>query len=231
MAASSIEETLVTEAPNTSDDHIQASMDARDSTDNFPQGIPPESVPEQSACQSTEAPSVAGEKRKRTETDSDTANPKPDPSLNPLWKTSLCSYFRRYSASCSHGSGCRYAHGEEELKQRPDKSWDPTSERVKKVMKVEEEDEDEEVMMTEVVDDDEDEDGNDGRDNGLSKCLVHLPRKWNSETLNSFLNEQVSRILCSFQFTLDFLVAYILFDGGKRGNLVVFILDRNISLQ
>lgn len=191
MAASSIEETLVTEALETSEDHLQTSMDAQDNTDNFPQtnALPAESLLEQSDCQSTEA-SVAGEKRKRTDTDFDTANPKPDPSLNPLWKTSLCSYFRRHSGSCSHGSTCRYAHGEEELRKRPDNSWDPTSERAKKVMKVEEEVKEEEVMMTEAVVDDDDEDGNDGRDNGLSKCLVHLPRKWTSDHLRDYLKEQ-----------------------------------------
>lgn len=194
MAASSIEETLPTQPQKTSDDHLQTSMDAQDDTENLPvtTALQPESLTDQSDLQSNGA-SVAGEKRKRTDPDSDAAKPNPDPSTNPLWKTSLCSYFRRHSGSCSHGIECRYAHGEEELRQRPDKSWDPTSERAKKVMKVGEEVKEEEVMMTEVVvDDDDDEVGNDGRDNELTKCLVHLPTKWNSDNLRNYLNELVS---------------------------------------
>ncbi|KAJ9178134.1 hypothetical protein P3X46_010043 [Hevea brasiliensis] len=121
---------------------------------------------------------------------------KVDPSLNPYCKTSLCSYFRRRLGSCCHGIKCRYAHGEEELRPRPDNTWDPTSERAKKAMKLEdngdkcEERKAEEVMMTEwLVDVGE---GGEGEclDPGLSKCLVHLPRKWTSDNLRSFLNEQ-----------------------------------------
>ena len=50
------------------------------------------------------------------------------------FKTSLCSYFRRGGGrpdACGHGEKCRFAHGEEELRQRPDGSWDPTSMRGK----------------------------------------------------------------------------------------------------
>ncbi|EOY34334.1 Zinc finger family protein isoform 1 [Theobroma cacao] len=130
-----------------------------------------------------------GEKRKREDQ---------DPPLHPLWKTSLCSYFRRQDGSCSHGSTCRYAHGEEELRPRPDNTWDPTSERAKKAMKGEngeklaaKEEEEDEVMMTEMVMDDEDgEGGEEGGDPQLSKCLVHLPRKWSSDNLRKFLSEQ-----------------------------------------
>lgn len=129
--------------------------------------------------QSTENNS-AGEKRKREED---------EPVLHPMWKTSLCSYFRR-EASCSHGSTCRYAHGEEELRLRPDNSWDPTSERAKKAIKVDsgercEVKEEEEILMTEMV-----EDGEIGGDLELRKCLVHLPRKWHSDNLKKFLSEQ-----------------------------------------
>lgn len=216
MAASSIEETLVTEPPKTSDDHLKSSVDAQHNTDNFQltTALPPESLPDQSDCQSNGA-GVAREKRKRTDPDSNTENPKPDPSLNPLWKTSLCSYFRRHSGSCSHGSECRYAHGEEELRQRPDNSWDPTSERAKKVMKVGEEVKEEEVMMTEVVVDDDDEDGNDGRDNGLSKCLVHLPRKWNSENLRNYLNEQ-SILFKSAKKKKGMTVGFVSFESTEQ---------------
>jgi hypothetical protein len=52
-------------------------------------------------------------------------------------------------------------------------------------------------MMTEVVDDDNDGDDDNGGgclDPGLSKCLVHLPRKWNSENLRNFISEQASGV-------------------------------------
>ncbi|PON52607.1 (Uracil-5)-methyltransferase family [Trema orientale] len=136
---------------------------------------------------------TSGGKRKREE---DQDQNQEDPAANPLWKTSLCSFFRRQSGSCSHGSTCRYAHGEEELRPRPDNTWDPTSERAKKALKKSEDGDkcgaaaSSEVMMTEIVVGDEDEDGGDGSDPELSKCLVHLPRNWRSETLKSFLSEQ-----------------------------------------
>ncbi|XP_050213040.1 zinc finger CCCH domain-containing protein 24 [Mercurialis annua] len=144
-----------------------------------------------------------GEKRKREEEEeeteqrlkakqeSETEQTKTEPSENQYYKTSLCSYFRRHSKSCSHGSECKYAHGEEELRVRPDNTWDPTSQRVRKDVFLELEIDDtdiipnEEVMMTEMI----------GAEGGclnpeLSKCLVHLPRKWNSEYLKDFLDEQ-----------------------------------------
>ncbi|KAA0035339.1 hypothetical protein IC582_026738 [Cucumis melo] len=215
MAASSIEETLLTQPPKTSDDHLQTSMDVQDDTENLTvtTAPPPESLPDQTDLQSDGA-SVAGEKRKRTDPDSDAAKPNSDPSTNPLWRTSLCSYFRRHSGSCSHGTECRYAHGEEELRQRPDKSWDPTSERAKKVMKVGEEVKEEEVMMTEVVVDD-DEVGNDGRDNELSKCLVHLPTKWNSDNLRNYLNEQ-SVLFKSAKKKKGMTVGFVSFESTEQ---------------
>ncbi|XP_020532585.1 zinc finger CCCH domain-containing protein 24 isoform X2 [Jatropha curcas] len=138
------------------------------------------------------------EKRKREETEQPETQQIIDHSLNPYYKTSLCSYFRRYSESCSHGSECRYAHGEEELRPRPDNTWDPTSERAKKAMKLEEkkdyihEDKEEEIMMTEMLVDNGEAEGGEGGclDPELSKCLVHLPRKWNSDNFRNFLNEQ-----------------------------------------
>ncbi|GAB2215163.1 hypothetical protein Droror1_Dr00019541 [Drosera rotundifolia] len=104
--------------------------------------------------------------------------------LHPFYKTSLCSYFRRHPGGvCSHGKTCRFAHGEEELRMRPDKTWDPTSERAKKAVRVgvEREEEERVVVVTEDI-------GDEG--NGLSKCLVHLPRKWDSERMRSFLSEK-----------------------------------------
>ncbi|KAM0996557.1 hypothetical protein ACFX2I_006510 [Malus domestica] len=136
---------------------------------------------------------VSGDKRKR-EVNDDVQNPSAAP---PLWKTSLCSFFRREAKTCGHGSECRYAHGEAELRPRPDNTWDPTSERAKK-QKLEEEIEEcvalDNVMMTEAID--EDGDGGDagGLDPELSKCLVHLPRNWKSEKLKEFLSEKASGV-------------------------------------
>ncbi|XP_065866944.1 zinc finger CCCH domain-containing protein 24 [Euphorbia lathyris] len=143
-----------------------------------------------------------GDKRKREEDEEPlqpVTEPKTDPSLNLYHKTSLCSYFRRNSGSCSHGSDCKYAHGEEELRQRPDNTWDPTSGRAKKAIKLEKngdnsqdkaEEEEKEIMMTEMIVDDAD--GGEGGclDPALSKCLVHLPRKWVTDNLKKFLSEQ-----------------------------------------
>ncbi|TKY67226.1 Zinc finger CCCH domain-containing protein 24 [Spatholobus suberectus] len=117
-------------------------------------------------------------------------------SRHPLWKTSLCSYFRSHNGSCNHGGACRYAHGEEELRPRPDNTWDPTSERAKKALKSETGERcavSEGVMMTEAVVDGEADAGDDdgcGSNHALSKCLVHLPRKWSSEHLRKFLNQE-----------------------------------------
>ncbi|RDX57877.1 Zinc finger CCCH domain-containing protein 24, partial [Mucuna pruriens] len=133
---------------------------------------------------------VPTEKRKRDDDD--------DRSLHPLWKTSLCSYFRSHNGSCSHGDACRYAHGEEELRLRPDNTWDPTSERAKKYLKSETGEKhavSEGVMMTEAVVDGGDDDGS-GSNHALSKCLVHLPRKWCSENLRSFLNQEACMFGC-----------------------------------
>ncbi|XP_010521770.1 PREDICTED: zinc finger CCCH domain-containing protein 24 [Tarenaya hassleriana] len=149
---------------------------------------------------------IVGDKRKRSDEENDDKSgaERSDSTLHPLWKTSLCSYFRRHGASCSHGSACRYAHGEGELRQRPDGTWDPTSERAKKVMRMtedagkceEEEEEDTEILITEqVMDDDADDDGNGGNGNcvldpSLSKCLVHTPIRWHTDDLKKFLRDQ-----------------------------------------
>uniref|UniRef100_A0A7N0SV60 C3H1-type domain-containing protein n=1 Tax=Kalanchoe fedtschenkoi TaxID=63787 RepID=A0A7N0SV60_KALFE len=131
-----------------------------------------------------------GEKRKRDEAAEEENGGAP--ARHPLWKTSMCSYFRGKSGNCSHGEGCRFAHSEEELQLRPDNTWDPTSERAKKMMKAEdgtgskvEDEADESVAMTDAFLDDEA-----GTDPELRKCLVHLPRKWTSDSLKDFLNEQ-----------------------------------------
>lgn len=149
----------------------------------------------------TDVVEAVGEKRKRADDDDEKTNlESSDPNLtpSPWWKTSLCSYFRR-QGNCSHGSTCRYAHGEEELRQKPDNTWDPTSERGKKARmsenagKCEEEEEDGEVLFTEDMMDENDGEGcgDSVHDLSLSKCLVHLPRKWQSDDLKKFVRDQV----------------------------------------
>ncbi|KAK3022485.1 hypothetical protein RJ639_045814 [Escallonia herrerae] len=131
-----------------------------------PSNSPPPDQPEQ------------GEKRKRPDPqpEPDSESEEPSGSLHPLWKTSLCSYFRRSGGSCSHGEGCRYAHGEAELRPRPDRTWDPTSERAKKLLKSDNGDrlepgpvskkDGDEVMMTEAVAEE-----SCSLDSKLDKCL------------------------------------------------------------
>ncbi|XP_021745950.1 zinc finger CCCH domain-containing protein 24-like [Chenopodium quinoa] len=146
-------------------------------------GNPPPKSPESSVKRKREEEDVESES-------DDLKKPKPA-SLHPLHKTSLCSYFRSNSGSCSHGEECRFAHNEEELRPRPDGSWDPTSLRVKRKESEEKRDaEDDEgdveeersAMMTEVL--------GDSGDPQLSKCLIHLPRKWTSDQLKTYLDEQ-----------------------------------------
>jgi tRNA (uracil-5-)-methyltransferase len=137
-------------------------------------------------------PELAGEKRKREKGAPETS-PEEAPSASagggdgassggsrhPMWKTSLCSYFRRRGASaegCSHGESCRYAHTEEELRPRPDRTWDPTSDRAKKLRKIALEAQ-EEVTLD---------------DQSLDKCLVGLPRGWTADRLKAFLQDQVA---------------------------------------
>ncbi|KAK8601505.1 hypothetical protein V6N13_058801 [Hibiscus sabdariffa] len=166
---------------------LDPQSNGQDSNQEHPQPLP-EAIPP-SDPQST-ADANPGEKRKREDQDSNQNS-----STHPMWKTSLCSYFRRHDGSCSHGSTCRYAHGEEELRPRPDNTWDPTSDRAKKATKGEngeklaaKQEEEQEVIMTEMVMDGED--GEECGDPQLSKCLVHLPRKWHADILRKFLSEQ-----------------------------------------
>ncbi|XP_073150910.1 zinc finger CCCH domain-containing protein 24 [Henckelia pumila] len=139
--------------------------------------------PPENSSLSSEADSNVPDKRKR-ESEPETEQ------QNLWWKTTLCSYFRRFDGSCSHGDSCRYAHGEAELRPRPDNTWDPTSERAKKIAKTETNGEGREgelgnVMMTEAL-----ETEGEGSSSGLSKCLVNLPMKWSSDNLKNFLSEQ-----------------------------------------
>ncbi|XP_057782659.1 zinc finger CCCH domain-containing protein 24 [Salvia miltiorrhiza] len=187
-------------------------MDPQDSTDqsNLSENPPP--------------PFSAGinlpEKRKRE------ADPDPEPSTDktkhPLWKTSLCSYFRRSSESCSHGESCRYAHGEEELRLRPDNTWDPTSERAKKMTKTDDQEqavEESGVMMTEALEEDGEESSS-----GLSKCFVNLPMKWSSDNFRIFLNEQ-GVMFKSAKKKKGMIVGFVTFESAEQVKAAVQELD------
>ncbi|RWW24242.1 hypothetical protein GW17_00011488, partial [Ensete ventricosum] len=102
-----------------------------------------------------------------------------------LWKTSLCSFYRRQpgKVGCSHGDACRYAHGEAELRIRPDNTWDPTSERAKKLLRASNNVDDAKAESLEAEDPTVDV-------TSLDKCLIGLPRKWASDNLKSFLDGQ-----------------------------------------
>ncbi|KAF5930965.1 hypothetical protein HYC85_031838 [Camellia sinensis] len=174
MAASSDNQTLPTETLIPS---VEQS-NGHDSTEQ-PHQIPPEQS-EPSHPQPTVSLEPV-EKRKRAEEE--------EQAVHPLWKTSLCSYFRRSSGLCSHGDACRYAHSEEELRIRPDNTWDPSSERAKKVLKTENGEKSKpvevecDVLMTDALD-------GDSSDPALSKCMVNLPMRWTSDNLRNFLREQ-----------------------------------------
>ncbi|KAA8544035.1 hypothetical protein F0562_021788 [Nyssa sinensis] len=190
MASSSDNQVPATETLNPY--VLKTPMNGHDSTESPHQTTPQEAEPgnkEPSDAQSTDN-IESREKRKRVDPPEPSESAEPKSSLHPLWKTSLCSYFRRSDGSCSHGEGCRYAHGEEELRPRPDNSWDPTSERAKKLLKSEDGDKsegsnsrDDDVLMTDALADD-------SSDSALAKCLVNLPMRWNADNLRSFLAEQ-----------------------------------------
>ncbi|KAK2987754.1 hypothetical protein RJ640_016349, partial [Escallonia rubra] len=184
-----------------------------------PSNSPPPDQPEQ------------GEKRKRPDPQPE---PEPEPvepsgSLHPLWKTSLCSYFRRSGGSCSHGEGCRYAHGEAELRPRPDRTWDPTSERAKKLLKSDNGDrlepgpvskrEGDEVMMTEAVAEE-----SCSLDSKLDKCLVNLPMKWHSDQLRSFLGEK-GMLYKSAKKKRGMIVGFVSFETAEQVKSAVEELD------
>lgn len=149
--------------------------------------------PPESASQSGAVDTNKSEKRKREDSDLEPEQTAPQ-QQHPLWKTSLCSYFRSSNGSCNHGDTCRYAHGEVELRSRPDNTWDPTSERAKKMAKKEPDnanlmEAEGGVMMTDAVATVPE--GEEACSSGLSKCLVNLPMKWGADKLRNFLNEQV----------------------------------------
>lgn len=192
MAASSEDrasatQTLIPSEENPRSTSVDLHVNDHDSTDQ-PHQICPR-IAEEKDPELEEGSNSAGEKRKRNDPEaSEDAEPKS--SLLPLWKTSLCSYSRRTNGLCSHGDTCRYAHGEEELRPRPDGSWDPTSERAKKLIKSENGTksenghfEEQGVLMTDAV--------ANSSNPALDKCFVNLPLKWKSDNLRSFLIDQV----------------------------------------
>ncbi|KAG7572843.1 (Uracil-5)-methyltransferase family [Arabidopsis suecica] len=177
---------------------------------------------------------AVGEKRKRADEDEKTNLQSSDPKItpSPWWKTSLCSYFRR-EASCSHGSECKYAHGEAELRMKPDNTWDPTSERGKKAkaMKMTEQEEkvDDEVLFTEQMMESIDGDEVGGGsvsvvDLSLSKCLVHLPNKWQSDELKKFLVEQGVQYK-SAKKRRGMIVGFVTFENAEQLQTGVEVLD------
>ncbi|XP_010414523.1 PREDICTED: zinc finger CCCH domain-containing protein 24-like isoform X2 [Camelina sativa] len=170
---------------------------------------------------------AVGEKRKRADDEkTDLESSETKVTLSPWWKTSLCSYFRR-EASCSHGNECKYAHGEAELRMKPDNTWDPTSERGKKAkaMKMTEQEvnEDEEVLFTEQMMESIDDDGS-VFDLSLSKCLVHLPRKWQSDELKTFLREQGVHYK-SAKKRRGMMVGFVTFENAEQLQSGVEVLD------
>jgi hypothetical protein len=178
-------------------------------------------------------PELAGEKRKREESSLDAsiedAPSAPastcsaedaagsDVARHPMWKTSLCSFFRRRGAGaegCSHGDSCRYAHTEEELRPRPDGTWDPTSDRAKELRKVAaeaQEEAEEEVTVDE---------------QSLDKCLVGLPRGWTADRLKSLLQDQAISTNAQLILVLGFIGQCVVLL-----NLVLRIARRHQQLE
>ncbi|KAL3679740.1 hypothetical protein R1sor_022696 [Riccia sorocarpa] len=102
----------------------------------------------------------------------------------PRTKTSLCSYFRK--GNCRHGDQCRYAHGEAELKPRPDGTWDPTSDTAKALARdVEAPDEVKVVAPISTAEESE----YDSTEAGIKKCLQPVHRRWSADQLKKFLTE------------------------------------------
>lgn len=106
------------------------------------------------------------------------------------YKTSLCSYFRK--KGCKHDKACRYAHGEQELQPRPDGSWDPTSDRAKRIKA----EQDMMARMTMVnsakveTGSREDGEGKLGSDT-VREYTLSLPRTWTTDSLQNFLDKNV----------------------------------------
>lgn len=226
MAASSEDrasaaQTLIPSDENPQSTSVDLHMSDNDSTDQS-HHICPIIAEENPDPGLEEGSSSAGEKRKRNDPEaSEDAEPKS--SLLPMWKTSLCSYFRRTNGLCSHGDTCKYAHGEEELRPRPDSSWDPTSQRAKKLIKSENGTKSENghfgeqgVLMTDAV--------ADSSNPALDKCFVNLPLKWKSDNLRSFLIDQ-GIFFKSAKKKKGMVVGFVSFDSAEQVQFAVEALD------
>ncbi|CAM0908088.1 unnamed protein product [Alopecurus aequalis] len=129
---------------------------------------------------------------------------------HPMSKTSLCAYFRRRGAGpdgCNHGEACRYAHTEEELRPRPDGTWDPTSDRAKKLLVASEE----EVTFDEA---------------SLDKCLVGLSRHWDNDRFKAFLADQGISYAVSKKKT-GMSVGFVTFESVEQVKNAVEVLKEN----
>ena len=160
---------------------------------------------------------VDAEKKVTVASESEEANvgtPSEEAPRHPLWKTSLCSYFQRSADACVHGAACRFAHGDEELRPRPDNSWDPNSQIAKKLKTdhtlngTAANGEHQEIEQVDVV-----LAFSEQGKTALNKCLIGLPMKWTTENLESFLHDEVffsiyrcfhSQSIFSFEFILRF---------------------------
>ncbi|KAK8970104.1 Zinc finger CCCH domain-containing protein 24 [Platanthera guangdongensis] len=136
-----------------------------------------------------------------------------------IWKTSLCSFFRRPPGGvCRHGKHCRFAHGEAELRPRHDNSWDPTSERAKKLLKTNN------GYASSVVPDEDEDDSVDLI--ALDKCLIGLPKKWASENLTSFLGSQeISYVTAKKKKGMT--VGFVSFEDAEQVKNAIEVLREN----
>jgi len=114
---------------------------------------------------------------------------------DPFWKTSLCSYFRRRSQDCRHGDNCRYAHSEQELRARPDNSWDPTSERAKKLLRQPEKAPEEEPELCPSENSDGSPEKGEGGSDLFNKWIINLPKHWGVVNLKKLLGDLVRSII------------------------------------
>ncbi|BBN09995.1 tRNA (uracil-5-)-methyltransferase [Marchantia polymorpha subsp. ruderalis] len=104
----------------------------------------------------------------------------------PRMKTSLCSYFRK--GNCRHGDLCRYAHGEAELKPRPDGSWDPTSDFAKSLAR------DAlpvpaAVKLVAPISVAEEAAEDDSSEITIKKCITPVQPRWSNDDLKKFLTD------------------------------------------
>ncbi|WOL16725.1 zinc finger CCCH domain-containing protein 24 isoform X1 [Canna indica] len=136
------------------------------------------------------------------------------------WKTSLCSFFRRRPglAGCSHGDACRYAHSEAELRPRPDNTWDPTSERAKKMAGAENDEKSESLTKDDhpvTVD-----------ATSLDKCLIGISRRWATDNLKSFLDGQ-GILYKTAKKKKGMTVGFVSFDNTEQLIKAIEVLKEN----